>query len=205
MQSTNSESVQFIVNEGISRSILSGAPEELRRVNLQGETPLFLACKHDRLEVAQWLFGAGAAEDVRTASRSGGTPMLWACSNGHLEVAQWLICNGAATNASTGYVDASVMETSGAVRMPRLRRAIETSISNNSNFTSLILPAICDLHGGLCGSSTSIENEHLRFLRPCHLSKLRGLESSVVAYIADFLGVVRGSQLRNLHGAHSCL
>jgi ankyrin repeat protein len=86
MQSINSESLQFLVDEGISRGIFSGAPEELRRANFQGQTPLFLSCKHGRLEVAHWLFGAGAAEDVRTADNYGCTPMLLAYWSGHLKV-----------------------------------------------------------------------------------------------------------------------
>ena len=39
----------------------------------------------------------------------------------------------------------------------------------------------------------------------CHLPKICGLEDSVVALIADFAGVVRGRQLRNLREAYECL
>ena len=39
----------------------------------------------------------------------------------------------------------------------------------------------------------------------CHLPKICGLEDSVVALIADFAGVARGRQLRNLREASECL
>ena len=40
---------------------------------------------------------------------------------------------------------------------------------------------------------------------PHHLPKICGLEDSAVALIADFAGVVRGRQLRNLREAYECL
>ena len=105
MQSTQQvidhASLQFLVDEGISGGIFSGAPEELRRANSQGETPLSLACKHGHLEVAKWLYCAGAAEDVRTADTSSRTPMFIACDNGQLQVAQWLFGAGAAEDVRT--------------------------------------------------------------------------------------------------------
>ena len=173
--------------------------------------PLSLACKHGRLvEVAKWLYGAGAAEDVRTVSRGGQTPMLDACMSGHLDVAQWLICNGAANNTSTGHIDASVMATlRGLQRLPDLQSAINAHIKNHSNFTYLILPAVCT---PFRGPPTSIERAALhtrsrkRLMRTspgtCHLPKICGLEDSVVALIADFAGVVRGRQLRNFREAY---
>jgi len=104
-------------------------------------------------------------------------------------VAQRLICNGAANNTSTGHIDASVVPTlRGLSQLPALQSAINAHIENHSNFTTPILPAI-----------------YAPFRGTCHLPKIRGLEDSVVALIADFAGVVRGRQLRNLREAYKCL
>ena len=139
--------------------------------------------------------------------------MLWTCQKGHLEVVQWLICNGAANSTSTGHIDASVMATlRGLERFPDLQSAINAHIENHSNFTTLILPAVC---APFRGPPTSLDRaaphtcSRKRLMRTlpgtCHLPKICGLEDSVVALIADFAGVVRGRQLRNLREAYECL
>ena len=139
--------------------------------------------------------------------------MLLACQQGHLEVAQWLIRNGAANSTSSGHIDASVMDTlSSSRRIPALQSAIRAHIGNHSNFTTLILPAVC---APFRGTPTSLEraaphtHSRKRLMRTspgtCHLPKICGLEDSVVALIADFAGVVRGRQLRNLREASECL
>ena len=107
MESFGLDFFNFLIHEGISRNILSGAPEELRKANSEGQTPLLIACKQARLEVAKWLFDNGAAEDVRTADYKRCTPMLIACRNGHLEVAQWLFGAGAAEDVRTPDKDGS--------------------------------------------------------------------------------------------------
>ena len=167
----------------------AGAAEDVRTANKNGRTPMLVACANGHLEVAQWLFGAGAAEDVRTAHRDGITPMHWVWIEGNLEVVQWLICNGAATNTLTGHVDLSIMATFRneimKSRLPGLQSAMNMHLANQSNFIALILPAAYN-------SSA-----------PCHLPRLRGLESSVVALIADYVGVVRGRNLRNLREARA--
>ena len=105
MESFGLDFFNFLIHEGISRNILSGAPEELRKANSKGQTPLLIACKQGRLEFAKWLYSAGAAEDVRTADSNGNTPMLIACLNGHLEVAQWLFGAGAAEDVRTADIN----------------------------------------------------------------------------------------------------
>ena len=79
----------------------------------------------------------------------------------------------------------------GLSQLPALQSAINAHIENHSNFTTLILPAICAPFRTSPGT--------------CHLPKICGLEDSVVALIADFSGVVRGRQLRNLREAYDCL
>ena len=196
----------------------AGAAEDVRTADRDGNTPMLRACENGHLEVAQWLFSAGAAEDVRTADEYGDTPMYVACQNGHLEVAQWLTCNGAFNSTATGHIDASVMDnlSSKSViimdQLSELQSAINAHIENHSNFTTLILPAVC---APVRGPPTSLERtaphtcSQKRPMRTspstCHLPKICGLEDSVVALIADFAGVVRGRQLQNLREAYECL
>ena len=186
----------------------------MRTAEEHGCTPMFAACICGHLKVAQWLFGAGAAEDARTANMYEWTPMCIACQKGNLKVALWLIYNGAVSSDPTGHVSASIMITSEASTVPDLRSVINTSITDNSNFSALILPSICDLHRGPDRRSENkraapCTRSRKRIMHtipgPCQLPKFRGLESSVVALIADFAGVVRGRQLRNLREAALCL
>ena len=182
----------------------AGAAEDVRTADEDGSSPMFWACSNGHLEVAKWLFGAGAAEDVRTADRGGRTPMLFACRNGHLEVALWLICNGAATNTSTGLIAASIMQNRAVNNIAtKLRSAINVHITNQSNFTTLILPAICKFPRVPLQEDPLASLERALRVSPgsCHLAQLCGLESSVVVLIADFAGVVRGRQLRHLREA----
>ena len=184
--------------------LIYGAAEDVRTATNGGFTPMYVACQKGHLEVAQWLFDRGAAEDVRTAADGGYTPINIACRNGHLEVAQWFILNGAANNTSTGHVDESIIRTFFA--SVRLQKSMKELLAVHINFTVLLLPAVCDFpRSSLFGLWTRIRQKIMRTSPGlCQLPRLRGLESSIVAHIADFVGVVRGRQLRNLREACSC-
>ena len=165
---------------------------------------MFIACENGHLEVTQWLLGAGAAGDVRKADEDDNTAMLMACHFGHLEVAEWLILNGAANNTSTGHVDESIIRTSFASVI--LQKTMKELLAVHINFTVLLLPAVCDFpRSSMFGVWTRIRQKIVRtWPGLCQLPRLRGLESSIVAHIADFAGVVRGRQLRNLREACAC-
>ena len=66
--------------------------------NIEGETPLHLACAKGHLEIAQWLQSAGAS--VNATSNVGNTPLHRACTRGHLAIAHWLLSVGASVNAA---------------------------------------------------------------------------------------------------------
>ena len=198
----------------------NGAAEDVRTADRDGDTPMFWACCRGYLRVVQWLYDVGAAEDVRRANKSGKTPMLY----GKLEVVLWLILNGAANNNSTGRVDQSIIIKEFRLseeplsfhvsKKQKVQSAMEDLLSDHCNFISIFLPAVYSgvaAHGSLIPEPEKNKPNKLArkspmrtSLGPCHLPKLRGLESSVVAHVADFAGVVRGRQLRNLRGAIVC-
>ena len=201
----------------------AGADKDVRTADKDGNTPMLMACENGHLEVAQCLFGHGAAEDVRTAINNSNTPMHLACQEGHLEVAQWLLLHGAANNTSTGHIDeyfvGQCLSEGTLQQRKELEQSLERLQADHSNLVALVLSAVCEMsRDPLLGTGISLEksepNTHvgknkLMLMRTsqstCHLRKLRGLESSVVALIADFVGVVRGRQLRNLREAYLCV
>ena len=185
--------------------------EEVRKADENGWTPMLKACFHGKIETAQWLYEHGAAEDVRKAVNYGDTPMKWACENGNLDVYLWLVLNGAANNVLTGHVDEAIIGKlsikNGEFTSNQLRGAMENILADHSKFITLFLSAVGGLPRlPLPASSNGRQNKVMRASNgPCHLPKLRGLESSVVAHISDFVGVVRGRHLRNLREAHATL
>ena len=187
-----------------------GAAEDVRTADEVGDTPMFKACLNGKIETAQWLYEHGAAEDVRKAVNYGDTPILLACKKGHLEVFLWLLLNGAANDVLTGHVDEAIIGKSienGEFPSNQLRGAMENLLADHSNFITLVLSAVGGLPRlPLPASPNGRQNKIMRASNgPCYLPKLRGLESSVVAHISDFVGVVRGRHLRNLREAHASL
>ena len=137
--------------------------------------------------------------------------MVFACQQGHLEVAQWLLLNGAANDRGTEHVDALVITSSllgfDAVSAS-LQSAFAQLLANHTNFMGLVLPAVCEdllVRTPLRKKQRSRDGDAVACFSSSHLPMLRGLETSVVAYIADFVGVVRGRRLRNLHEVLDCL
>ena len=201
----------------------SGAAKDVRKKNRTGQTPMWLACSNGHLKVAQWLLNHGAVEDLLTVDEEcGRPPMFEACSYGHLEVAQWLVLNGA-TNNLAGHVDGSLIRDYCQPLLSLIKIGFRRVLSENNvdpkdfqssmgkllgdhnNFTGLFLPAMYNLPPMpmLAPLSRSQKRQTRFFFSPCQLPKLRGFESSAVAYIAEFVGVVRGRQLRNLREAYS--
>ena len=137
--------------------------------------------------------------------------MSSACGKGHLEVAQWLLLNGAANYRDSEHVDALVISSSllglEAVSAS-LQSALVQLLANHTNFMGLVLPAVYEdllVRTPLRKKQRSRHGDAVACLSSNHLPMLRGLETSVVVYIADFVGVVRGRCLRNLREALDCL
>ena len=150
--------------------------------------------------MAQWLFKVGAAEDIRTASNADSTPLSKACICDHLDVAQWLILEGAANNVTTGHVDQGILTRD--VRQsdrPSIRRSLVRLIDAHCVFARLVIPATC-----IVSATTTAESSHHQ--RPgeasnCLLPRLVGHEETLLSLVADFVGIVRGRELRNAREA----
>ena len=172
-----------------------GAAEDIRTKDNNGSTPLLSACNGGHLDVAHWLFEVGAAEDIRTKNNYGRTPLLRACDGGHLDVAQWLILAGAANNVTTGHVDQGILTRD--VRQsdrPSIRGSLVRLIDAHCVFARLVVPATCIISATTMAKSSKHQ-------RPgegstCLLPRLVGHEESLLSLVADFLGIVRGRELR---------
>ena len=212
-----------------------GAAEDVRTARrFDGWTPMMAACSQGRLPVAQWLYRSGAAEDVRRTSTSGHTPMLavvlqghrhiaeWLCSLppadlqtsntagwnplraalslGNLPMATWLLLRGAASSPATGHVDAQLIERSVSPwNRPELRASLEEHRAAHFAFARVLLPAVA------CSPLRDAE-DGFRFAPPgSALALLQGLEMAVLLHVSEFVGVLRGRELRNVNQAIAAL
>ena len=71
---------------------------DVNDIDKDGNTCLFLACKHDRTELIDLLIGAGA--DPNIPNKTGGTPLIEASLMNNKEIISKLINAGAEVNAS---------------------------------------------------------------------------------------------------------
>jgi hypothetical protein len=183
-------------------------PAEIQTKDDDGWTPMYAACLNGHLHVAQWLFGVGAVEDIRTKDNSGLTPMSAAISEEpHHTIVMWLIRHGAA-NGESGHVSPRVLHTELGqdYAWTELRGLFESAQPDYfSSFRRLVLPVIrfgdaaerSHLQEGR-ESQTKIPRVDLPPTGPSPLALLRGHEKTILPIIADFLGVIRGRQLRNI-------
>ena len=160
---------------------------------------------------------------MRTMANNGwSTPLLIACQGGHLDVAHWLVLWGGASGPS-GHVDASVLASEVGAHGAAVAALLEEGLTAHDAFASLVLPAAaraarlplllgrtaavgCDT--GEEGASGAPRGQR-RSTGPPGLSvtqspleKLGGHESTLLAHVADFVGVPRGRTLRNMREAH---
>ena len=102
-----------------------------------------------------------------------------------------------------------------ACRRIEVESALKVLLADHSNFLTILLPAVCaSSQAHLLISAMAPQSEeygtHPKKIRRkrrglCQLPKLCGLESSVIVQVADFIGIARGRQLRNLREAYVCL
>jgi hypothetical protein len=179
-----------------------GAAADIRIKSNHGFTPMLFACKKGHLAMAQWLFKVGAAGDIRT--NDGGTnPMYASCYKSHLDVAQWLLLQGAA-NGENGHVDRTILhEIAPEENRPALRASLLFLVTTHATFVSTMLPATTRFQAlpQPTQEKTRAAKRLAAAARPCVLARLRGHEETLLALIADFVGVVRGRQLRNAREA----
>ena len=187
---------------GICRYLFDhGAASTIRTKNNYDQTPMWAASLRGKLDVARWLFEVGAAEDIRTKCRRGKTPMLVACSWGHLGVAAWLLLKGAA-NDEFRIMDPAILndDIDLEIRID-LRYFVERLVSDHKAFACTVLPAVSFKQGKISSDGKKTKREHAKegatSLQHCFMYLFHGHEDTVLAQVADFLGLVRGQELRN--------
>ena len=136
---------------------------------------------------------------VPTAAAASFLPLLHACFGGHLDVAQWLILAGAANNVNTGHVDQGILTRDVRQTKTSIRGSLVRLIDAHCVFARLVVPATCII------SATAMEKSSTHQRpgegRSCLLPRLVGHEESLLSLVADFLGLVRGRELRNAREA----
>jgi len=156
-------------------------------------SPMFSACAMNHLDVVKWLFEVGA--DIRSEGSILDTPLNIACRCGNLGVGLWLLLQGAA-NGADGHVDQDFLGNSVPSHCHRsLTILLQRQVDKHATFTSTVLTATINPATPITKkpSTTSPRSRQTS----CALSLLHGHEGGVLPLIADFVGVLRGRQLRN--------
>jgi hypothetical protein len=190
-----------------------GAAEDIRTKDNVGNTPMLIACREGHHDVATWLFEVGAAEDVRTKDNDGQSPLYDAAAfDIHDSIMTWLVIQGAANDEASYHVDAAILarDTYDGHRRTTLHQNLTALLDQHSIFIRLVIPAAhtanaapVDAIPSACDAIFS-EEPHISHV-PSPLALLCGHEESLLALIADFVGVVRGRQLRNAREAAAAL
>jgi ankyrin repeat protein len=191
-----------------------GAATTLRTKDSHGETPMYRACAKRHLQVAKWLYEVGAAEDIQTKDSHGCTPLLYASVYNRDSSILWLVLQGAANDETSGHVDAAILKrnipTYKSLSRVALRKDLVALLNQHSVFLRLVLSATRSVQAE-SDVATPFVRSALRPKQPAapqELSPLKllcGHEATLVALIADFVGVVRGRRLRNAREAFGLL
>ncbi len=83
------------------KAILSAQPDRLKAVNERGYTPLHIAARESRIEMASFLLEKGA--DLEAKNPTGVTPLYAAVASKKPEAVRFLLDKGADPNAQTRY------------------------------------------------------------------------------------------------------
>jgi hypothetical protein len=125
--------------------------------------------------------------------------MFITCGEGHLGVALWLLLQGA-ENGEDSHVDRTILSADVPEdNRPDLRASLLDLLTLHDIFTSAVLPATTrfEVLRKPGNEKTRAAKRLAAAARPCVFSSLRGHEDTLLALIADFVGVVRGRELRN--------
>ena len=172
-----------------------GASEDIRTKTNCGSSPMYAACSRGRLKMAKWLYGVGAKDDICSTDCMGVSPLGWANFEGHLDVALWLISKSAA-NDDNGHVSPFILNRDvPQYRRPEMVHLLEEAIKKRDIFASNILVSTT-LGDPFAETTNENKNQLLS-----DFARLSGHESTLIALIADFIGIVRGRGLRNIREA----
>ena len=203
-----------------------GAAEDIRtKCKYYDVPPMHYACLRDHLDVATWLYEVGASDDIRYENSMG---YILECYDDMSEpTILWLVLHGAAHDEARGHVDASLvkcmvyrMDFQGIINYP-FRQTLDALLGEHLTFTRLVLPAVmttldvppaatssdaaCYAAAGPPGLNAQSSKKPLAAQPTPPLTLLCGHEKTLLALIADYVGVVRGRQLRNAREVHGIL
>ena len=157
--------------------------------------------------MVKWLYEAGTGENICNKNSTGWTPLWYASRNNRKSTVLWLILQGAA-NDESGHVEAKILvqDTSRDDFRKSLLNNLTSLLDQHSTFTRLVLPATCTAQDASAETTSSsrcvLRSKKARApLEHSPLALLCGHEETLLAHIADFVGVVRGRQLRNAREA----
>jgi len=148
---------------------------------------MHIACEAGGLKVAKRLFLLSGPDGFHVRNARGETPLSVAFREGHFDVANWLVLQGAC-NTADGHVDSDLLFSD----VPRkdllvLRASLDRCIQEHRSFSVVL------------GAATLSAKTNASYPK----SPLNHLAHDMMKLevIADFVGVVRGRQLRNAREA----
>ena len=169
----------------------------IRTKDEHGITPMHAACANGHLDVIGWLFEVGAAEDIHIEDCLGRTPLSISLDMSKMLTS--LLVQGCTNDCSDHVADSNlrplitVQDGRGAAV---LGASLQLLVSQHDIFTSTVLTAVRFGSPLPPGRGMSAAKRCVSFVAS-PLLQLRGHEGTIVSLVADFVGLLRGRQLRN--------
>jgi len=181
-----------------------GAVSDIHSKDSDGFTPIMCAAQYSgSLEIMKWLFKMGS--DIHGKCTLGQTMLEQYYRFGlgrQPGVPQWLILQGAANDRDSGHIDPMVIQRDVfPAERSALRATLLELIDQHRMFVTLVLPALASRPPPAPPPQTTAQvsvRARTAMAKDSHTGKNMML-------IADYVGVVRGRQLRNAHEAVQCL
>ena len=125
-------------------------------------------------------------------------------ADGHHSTVLWLVLQGAANDETSRHVDAVILarDIDNEDARAALRQNLAALLDQHLIFTRVVLPATCTVKSAsakaIHSSKYDVRSKKPRTPQgPSPLALLCGHGGKLHKHIADFVGVVRGRQLRN--------
>lgn len=174
-----------------------------------GYSPIHLACHGGHLALAKWLFEEGASRDIYDDVVSGVSTLRLSCLAGHMHVVQWLLERGSGNllqDLIDGECDDAHIDHKVLLRdIPQRRRLslikhLQEVLAAHDAFTKIVFLGTRELSFFKSETHETPLLSEMSEKLPA-LFKLQGHEETLIALIADFVGVPRGRGLRILRSA----
>ena len=149
--------VEFLVSRGA----------EVDRVNDNGESSLYIACREGHVEVVNMLLkgGEGGTANVELQTSKLRTPIMPALMNGHIDVVRLLLDHGASVDLHDLAGNTVWHDCAGAGRVDALRLLLERGLHPPDDVASFAMvrrhPLHCAAMAGHCSMVREIVTSHL--------------------------------------------